>query len=262
MNAKNVRLTGHPQGGLRMNRQSTALLCILALSSALPACGGSSSNSGGGGSGGAGGSTGSGGNNSGTGGSSSGTGGTNNSGTGGSGGGAGNGTFSTGLPPNQSLGGLSDADGQKFCDSLNTFYSSNPVFKDFACKSSSYLAAVLLVGFGVAMTDEEAQKTCSDAFDKCASGIADGGTSTCKKPSSQCMATTTEFEACVNDSIGVIQGATAGIPACSSITVASLKSDAGSPFPMTQDPTSCDVVKTKCPELNMMSSTSSPPGGQ
>lgn len=161
----------------------------------------------------------------------------------------GNKSYSTGLPPGATLGGLSDADMQTLCNSAKQYVASNAALQDAMCKFSGAVAASFGTLGGPA-TDAQVQALCASAYGACVSGFTgDAGTASCAKPAPSCTATIAEYETCTNDSIVLEENLAASIPACKDLKVSDLRSTDGGSSVDIESPASCKSLKAKCPEL-------------
>jgi hypothetical protein len=175
-------------------------------------------------------------------------------------GGSNSSTFSSGLPKDESLGSLSDADSQTLCNALASYSASAAAAqKDSGCKIVGFGAAGLAHNFGSAKTDADVQKACSDAETACKNSPpqrVDAGAPTCTKPPASCTATVGELETCLTDSSAALSDALSKIPECTSLTVADVTPKDGGLVGPTGSVPSCSVVNQKCPGLL----SAAPPG--
>ena len=159
----------------------------------------------------------------------------------------------TSVPGSKSLATLTPADLTQICTDTGAYYSRN-VTKADACKIAGFTAAALVFAFNSAATDTDLQTACSDAVTSCNSSSADGGTTTtCSVgDTSTCAATATvdEYSKCVTDAVAAQKASFAAIPACSSITVASLSTDGGTGT-TSNPPASCAMLMTDCPGVTV-----------
>ena len=158
--------------------------------------------------------------------------------------------FASGVPGDKKFSNLSDTDVANLCASLGKYLSTDPGLREATCHSAGFSAAVAASFFGTA-TDADLQKACSDLEAKCKDTPPESVQSTCSKPASACSATVGEFEACVTDFINAASQAFAALPACSSITNASIKmliaSGSSGGMTMAEAPPSCKTLEQKCP---------------
>jgi hypothetical protein len=107
------------------------------------------------------------------------------------------------------------------------------------------LTAAAMARMGTDVTDEDLQAACSEAYDSCMAEPTQPDP--CTPPEGECTATVDEVEACINDSVALVEGMMAQFPACSELTAAGLMSmqDPGEPA----DPPSCVAAQEKCPSL-------------
>jgi hypothetical protein len=157
--------------------------------------------------------------------------------------------FSSGVPDNKTFDTLTDADVTNLCSSLRDRLSTDPALKEATCHFAGFSVALSASFFGAA-TDADLQKMCTDIQVKCLGTTPTVEQSTCSKPTSACSATVGEFEACVTDALAAATQAFATLPACSSITNASLSkliSGGNGGMPMTVETASCKTLEQKCP---------------
>jgi hypothetical protein len=166
--------------------------------------------------------------------------------------------FTTTVPSSQQLGSLSDADEQKLCMELDTYLNSSNFtgsIIEFSCRTTGLLAATLSPD----QTTSGLQSSCKMAYDECLNGDAGSATTSppdtsamcASKPTSACMATVGQLQACLNDTFNVLKSSTNSVPACSSLTPSTLES-ALKALPSdenTTEPASCNTVEKECPEF-------------
>src|SRR5215831_19257206 len=132
-------------------------------------------------------------------------------------------SFSSGLPPSEKLGGLSQPDKAQLCDRIRSYlHDEGPTF----CKSASFSKASTDVAFRFAQTDSNVQKACSDSQTACEQKVQSdtAGVDCPSFDNQQCAATLGEYEACIREEFSAMQKVAAGFPACSSLTVADVQS--------------------------------------
>jgi hypothetical protein len=159
--------------------------------------------------------------------------------------------FASGIPGDKTFDGLSDADVTNLCASLGKYLSTDPGLREATCHFAGFGIALSAGLFG-ATSDADLQKMCTDTEARCKDTPWESTQSTCSKPTSACNATVGEFEACVTDFIDAATQAFATLPACSSITNASLKmlgSGGNGGMPMAEAPPSCKALEQKCPGI-------------
>ena len=159
------------------------------------------------------------------------------------------GSFSTTVPPSTQLGQLSSAQLTSLCSDLNRYYTglaSNASLKQGSCKLAAVLTASLTVGSST--TDAQLQAACNQAYNQCLSGSSTTGqTLTCTEtPPASCTATVAQYTACLNDNVSATTAAFASLPACNSLTVASLSADGGSGGGGDELPASCKTFSAAC----------------
>ncbi|HXI60133.1 MAG TPA: hypothetical protein VNO55_28915 [Polyangia bacterium] len=160
--------------------------------------------------------------------------------------------FSTGLPPNKSLGSLNPGEASQLCKSTKNYIDGKA--RTTACQFTA-LAAGLTQG----KTDADARMICKKQLDQClatpakGSGTTSGGgtaTVDCQPPPASCMATVGEYETCLNDVSAGYDKALASIPSCDTVTF----SPNGLSMIMPSTPTtpaSCNTVTSKCAGISI-----------
>jgi len=139
-------------------------------------------------------------------------------GGGSAGGSSGSGPFTTSVPGNTPLTGLSGTQQTQLCKDFTTY--ADATLAPALCKS----VGLLLAAFSGGTTDAQLQTACAAGYASCLS--ADGGATVTCDPSatpSTCTATVADLTACFNAQ----SAAAAQIPSCSSLTAASLASALG-----------------------------------
>ena len=161
--------------------------------------------------------------------------------------------FSSGLPPDSGLGGLSDADLTRLCSSRLEYLLSKPVVQEGNCKLAGGFAALFDFLAGKATSDADVQASCGKAYDQCKATIAsDAGASNlmCSKPKPTCTATVREYEACTTDMVQSYRQIVDEMPACQDMKLSDIHvGDAGTSDSPIQNPASCEALRAKCPEL-------------
>jgi hypothetical protein len=156
-------------------------------------------------------------------------------------------TFTTSVPADQPLGGLSDDELTQLCADGHQFASDADVQKD-NCRLAGYLSAAFSVAFQPDATDSDLRKLCSDSYDQC---IASGSqTQPCNRPPANCTATVGEYVTCINDQAEAQHAFVATIPACKTLTRASLTADGGTATAGPAYPASCQAAMAKCSGLS------------
>jgi hypothetical protein len=167
----------------------------------------------------------------------------------GCGGGGGGGTFTTSVPGDKPLGGLTGAEADQLCRDQNKFISESTYQMDM-CRISAYLAAAFTATLSTTATDAELRTSCSDTYTQCLNPDPDGGAGaggTCGAPPPSCTATVAELAACLNDEVAQYHALARQIPECGSLTRAGLvETDGGSTPGLTELPASCQTVQSKC----------------
>jgi hypothetical protein len=158
-------------------------------------------------------------------------------------------TFSSGLPPEQSLSDLNQGDKGRVCSSLVGYLQDN---KDLLCKITGYLSASLDTSFGIAMADADVQSKCAESLAKCESDQPFATPSACKPLdiSSDCSATVREYESCLTEELTQIRDYASGLPTCSQLTAASFDAQATThtdKVVIGRGP-ACKALQARCPE--------------
>jgi hypothetical protein len=166
------------------------------------------------------------------------------------------GSFSTTVPATTPLGQLSSAQLTTLCSDLNRYgmtLASNPTFKQGQCKLAGITAAAFAAGLGAATTDAQLQMACSMTYTQCLNAppqTTTGGSCT-TAPAASCTATVAQYTACLNDSVTVGEAALAMLPACNTITAASLSSSTGGTGGG-NPPASCTTFSAACPDTGSL----------
>jgi hypothetical protein len=185
-------------------------------------------------------------------------------GCGGSGGGGGA-TFTTSIPGNKPLGGLSDTELATLC-SDGAAFAADPANKMDACRLLAFLETALTQVFSTGGTDVSLQMSCAATYNQCLNPSVDGGAGSvdggagsvdggagpsCMRPPANCTATVAEYTACVNDQTAQTRAAASEVPACSSVTLANVAlTDGGTGTTSLTEPASCQLVQLKCSGLS------------
>jgi len=88
-------------------------------------------------------------------------------------------------------------------------------------------------------TDEALQLACVEGYNECMAEPATGGE--CTRPEGACTATVAEVEACLNDTLAVMNQ----LPSCEGLTAETLNGLEDPAY--TEDPASCVAVDQECP---------------
>jgi hypothetical protein len=161
--------------------------------------------------------------------------------------GSGAGALSSGLPKDETVGALSDADAQKLWHALAQYVASDPGIRSAECRLAGIGAAVGAAFLGTA-SDTDLENACTRMESAClnASPNADAATTTCHKPTGTCDVTVGEFETCLSDTLAALKHAVSTLPSCSTLRASDLGTGSGA-GPTLQSPASCQVVNQKCP---------------
>jgi len=153
--------------------------------------------------------------------------------------GSGGSPIPTSVPANKRISDLTPAERDQLCADVAHWAMTGPFLTD-GCNGSAWLATYLESTLDTAATDADLQAMCQLLYADC---VAGGVTSNCSQVPANCMVTVSEYNTCLSDSIEPF----AGIPACSSVTRASLSSN----FARLATPVSsaaCTAVQNKCPD--------------
>jgi hypothetical protein len=171
--------------------------------------------------------------------------------------------FSTGLPPNKSLGSLDPNEASQLCTSTKNYI-------DGKARTTTCQFTALAAGLTQGKTDADARMICKKQMDQClaapamGSGTAagGGGTSTvyCQPLPASCMATVGEYETCLNDVSAGYDKALASIPNCDSVTFSPNGLSMIMPITPTT-PASCNTVTSKCAGISIGGTSSGSGGG-
>jgi hypothetical protein len=152
--------------------------------------------------------------------------------------------FSSGLPAEKPLNGLTEDEQAVLCDSL-TDYSYDRLLGD-AQEAFCRYTALLGAGRSMAETDAELRGECAGLFEACLmlerEDLTTGGVQTCPTIGAACTATVTEYERCFTDAQLAYEAALADLPACEGITL----DDFPVQLPVPTQPASCVRYAQKC----------------
>ena len=145
----------------------------------------------------------------------------------------------TSVPGNKRISDLTPAERDQLCADVAAWAMTGPFLTD-GCNGSAWLTAYLQSIVDTAATDADLRTTCETLYVDC---VAGGVTSNCSQVPANCMATVSEYNTCLSDSIEPF----AGIPACSTATRASLSATAAR-LTTPVSSSACTAVQTKCPD--------------
>ncbi|MET0790877.1 MAG: hypothetical protein ABW061_05105 [Polyangiaceae bacterium] len=153
--------------------------------------------------------------------------------------------LSSSVPGDLTLGSLSDAQDRQLCLEINNFYDAlGATLKEGTCARKGINAA----RSAMASSDAAARSACQSAQDACIVQSSRMSNITREAPDASCLTTVTDYGACLMDSSAVLTRQFSALPACQSLTAASLPSlGAGGAGPL---PVSCTLVFQKCPQAN------------
>jgi hypothetical protein len=184
------------------------------------------------------------------------------------------GSISTGLPPNETLSSLSDADAQKACTSIAESFNAivTPTeSKRISCVEASIQLSVTVDSQGNVKGDVD---KCQSMVDTCVkssgSGAADAGASidtqlfdesSCNQAmvgaeTKDCGATVGDYEACANALADELRTQLAGINCQGLSDVQKLETMSGASVDVESLP-ACKNFQTKCPSFSFDGSTDS-----
>jgi hypothetical protein len=192
---------------------------------------------------------------------------------GGCGGGSGGGpTFTTSVPGEKPLGSLSNSELATLCGDFAKF-AADPTNKVDTCRLSAIVETAFTAIFTTGATDSSLQMSCAQTYDQCLNPIVDGGAGSaeagaasadagagtidagagvsCMRPPANCTATVAEETACINDQTAQTHALASKVPACSSVTLASVApTDGGTSTTTLTEPASCQLLQSKCSGLS------------
>ncbi len=143
---------------------------------------------------------------------------------------------------------MTDAESDQFCQELATFFDAvDTSLKDGACRVTGLNATQR----PLATTDATIQSRCQTAYDGCVAMPSSMQTRECgTKPSAACLATVSEFGACMNDQAAALDHRYGHLPACSALTVSNLQAAIDQARDASPTSASCTLAQQKCPELS------------
>jgi hypothetical protein len=173
----------------------------------------------------------------------------------GGGGGSSGASFSTSVPSSTSLSSLSSAQVQALCSDLANFENNLlQNSQDGLCKITGLISA----GFANPQTDADARTACQAGYDACKMADAGGGSNgggvnvmdcTSNTAPANCTATVGDVTACENASASQLSTELSQVPSCSTLTLAQLNGQSGSPAGDGGEPPACTTLDNKCPTL-------------
>lgn len=154
------------------------------------------------------------------------------------------GSFTTSVPGNKMLNGLTPAEVTTLCMDITSFAADAEIRKG-SCKISGFLAA-FTASLGSNLSDAELKVACMEGYSACLAAPDEPGM--CAAPSASCTATVAELSACLKDSRVALAQIHAATPDCSAITRAVLEDDSGGGTPPPDTTPACMTFETKCPD--------------
>ncbi|HEY4156576.1 MAG TPA: hypothetical protein VGM29_00705 [Polyangiaceae bacterium] len=151
------------------------------------------------------------------------------------------GPFSTGLPGDTPLSGLTSDQLTTVCSALSS-YLAKVNSSDGACRTQAFMAAILAARATAGSTDMLLEQVCQQAYDDCAVPTTPT-LSMCNTPMADCTATIMDLEACYSAISTEVAGASA--PACGALPGAGMLGNQ-SVAPLAE-PAQCATLATNCP---------------
>jgi hypothetical protein len=157
--------------------------------------------------------------------------------------GGGSGTFSTSVPGDRPLNGLSSSEIATLCaDAAN--HIANSGLKQDSCHITGFAEAAYQATSSSNATDAELQAACSQASMRCLTSTT--APNCFVPPRADCTATVAELTACANDDWAQTHALASKVPACSGISravISSANSNGGLALAL---PASCRTYQSKC----------------
>lgn len=153
--------------------------------------------------------------------------------------------FSTGVPPNKSLGSVTPAEAQQICSATASFVESKATAT--GCRVQAVLA-----GLASGKAQDQARMICAQKESDClkeAAAAAPNNANNCQPPPASCMATVGEYETCLNDTAANYDKLVATLPTCDKLTVPPMFTPPTSGT--IQAPPSCATLQSQCPLLSI-----------
>jgi hypothetical protein len=158
----------------------------------------------------------------------------------GCGGGGGEGTFTTSVPGDRPLGGLTPGELITFCADGQKF-SAQPTVKQDRCRLAAFLGAADVATFSPTATDADLKMACSQVYDNCSSS-----TPNCPHPPATCTATVAELTTCATATAAQTHDLAGKLPDCGAIDRASINASANVLGTVMDRPASCQPLDMKC----------------
>ena len=175
---------------------------------------------------------------------------------------SGGGPFTTSVRGSKPLNTLTTGEKMQLCNDAQAYFKT-PAVRQQECRFSGFFAAALTAEFDPSITDAQIQQACTQAVSECVSSAADAGAgsttdmcNTSQTLPASCTATVADYSACVTT---IPETLASAAPACSSITRASLNTDAGSDSTSATSSPACTTLQNKCPGI--LDATTAPDGG-
>jgi hypothetical protein len=160
---------------------------------------------------------------------------------------AGPSAVSSGLPPTKVVGTLTTTETTQLCKTVEDAFK-DPAVTDGLCRFTAIFAAVAATLALPSATDAQLQMACTMGYTECKKP-QNQTTNQCKAPPASCTATVGEVEKCLADMKSSLANLGAAVPACSTLTKATLGSSPPDTAGLTQEPDSCETINQKCPGL-------------
>lgn len=165
--------------------------------------------------------------------------------------------FTTSVPADKPLGGLSGDELGTLCADGERF-AAQPSVRADSCRVAAYFTVAFSAAFTPDATDADLRTQCTQSYDACITPSPDGGagggdtgSAMCTPAPANCTATVGEYTACINDSTAQTHDFASSVPDCGSVSRAGLTSAGGGTSPtLTGEPASCVTVDMKCSGLS------------
>ena len=158
----------------------------------------------------------------------------------------GTGPVASGLPADKPVGTLTSAEATQLCKAVDSSLS-DAVISDSLCKFVAVFGVSVEAAVMPSATDAMLQASCTTGFNQCKASPSSTGDA-CKPAPASCTATVGEVEKCLGDMKAAVAALGASVPACNTLTRASLNSPSGGAGAL-KEPESCAALERKCPDL-------------
>jgi hypothetical protein len=157
---------------------------------------------------------------------------------------------SSGITPTKPVSTLTPAETTQLCKTVDDGFK-DPAVTDGLCKFTAVFAAVAATLLLPNATDAQLQMACTMGYSECKKPQTGSqtATSSCKAPPASCTVTVGEVEKCLSDMKVALANLGAAVPACSTLTKATLGNSPPDTDGLTKQPDSCETIDQKCPGL-------------